>query len=571
MPQAINIIKRSVRAVFALVILLPVIVFLIRTIEDGWKTIAIAVIPLALALRFGSPLFRRVENLLARVARRRAIAVLLVAFFAFAVSVSLSISKGVRDPDVTDEFSYLLAADTFANGRLTNPPHPMWMYFETIHVIQQPTYASKYPPGQGLALAAGIIIAGHPIVGVWLSLAMAAAALCWMLMAWMPARWAFAGGLMIVFHPMFLQWSQSYWGGALAVCGGAIAAGAFRCMMKKQRARDAILMGAGMAILALSRPFEGLILSMCLGIALLTWMLKRNSMLASLRQVVLPLGVMVALTLCWTGFYNWRVTGNPLRMAYSVHEEAYGIAPLFVFQKLRPEPHYNHEAIRNLHTGWELSNYLDQQSLVGFLNGLLSKLGSLLEWNFRSLAFLVPLLMLPAALSRDRWTRFAFIVIFVCVAAIALETWLLPHYFSPLVGLFYLIALQAMRRLRAISWRGQRVGRAITRATLILAIALLLASWVNWPAVDRSGWNSERARMIEEMKRGGERHLIMVRYGPRHLLHQEWVHNEADIDRATVIWARGTKDDGPLMEYFKDRRVWLLSVDDGRAVLSPYQ
>jgi hypothetical protein len=65
-----------------------------------------------------------------------------------------------------------------------------------MHVLQQPTYASKYPPAQGLVLALGQVLCDQPIVGVWLSGALASAAICWMLLGCLRPRWAALGGVL---------------------------------------------------------------------------------------------------------------------------------------------------------------------------------------------------------------------------------------------------------------------------------------------------------------------------------------------------------------------------------------
>src|SRR6476646_5276394 len=68
---------------------------------------------------------------ISRIARHRSVSIALVGLTSFLLSAGLSISLRMPQPDVHDEFSYLLAGDTFAHGRLTNPPHPMWVHFES--------------------------------------------------------------------------------------------------------------------------------------------------------------------------------------------------------------------------------------------------------------------------------------------------------------------------------------------------------------------------------------------------------------------------------------------------------
>ncbi len=53
-------------------------------------------------------------------------------------------------------------------------------------------------------------------------------------------------------------------------------------------------------------------------------------------------------------------------------------------------------------------------------------------------------------------------------------------------------------------------------------------------------------------------HLIIVRYESGHSPHDEWVYNDADIDRAKVVWARemDPQQNQKLLKYFANRQAW---------------
>ena len=474
----------------------------------------------------------------------------------------------------------------------------MHAHFETMHVLQQPTYGSKYTPGQGLLLAAGKVIGGHFIVGSYLGTALACAATCWMLMAWVRPKWALIGGILCAFHPFVLEWGQSFWGGTLPLLGGSLLLGGVRRAAVRPGPSEGFSMGLGMGVLALCRPYEGMILTVASLAMLTVWLIERQGRLAFVAAMRLlpgllpPLLIAAAVVL----LHNRAVTGRFEKLPYAAYEDRYSITPLFLIQDLRNrEIGFHSREMYQLYE-WTKAEYFRQKSR-GFVRMILDggvealalqfpgvdlvrsvmsldkgEIRYVLWTSFPWLLLQAPLYFNPAIAFR-RGTLPATLLLALFTSGLSIELWRYSHYAAAAMGLVLVLSLRSLRQWRLCTLRGWKVGLAAARASLLLALL--------WPlllTLSRLGQNdlisrfaSNRDRIMSELQ-DGRKHLVIVRYSPDHSFQTEWVYNEAEIDNAPVVWARdlGPERNARLHRYFSSRTTWLLEADQRHPHLVPY-
>jgi hypothetical protein len=461
----------------------------------------------------------------------------------------------IPKPSIYDEFSYLLQADTFAHGHLTNPAHPLWQFFESTYILQQPTYASRFPPAQGIMMALGQVLFGHPWFGVWLSAGALAATLCWALQGWLPPAWALLGAFIGLHLCLFSYWMNSYWGGAVTAIGGALVIGAWIRITRANQWRCAWLLGIGAVIVVLARPFEGLLLVIPALIAL--------GMAIRTARVWLPIALVGLAGASWLAYDNYRVTGHSLRLPYREYYEQYEIVPPFSFVSLSTSPrafrHFDLES-RNRET-YERAR--DWRLLIDRPLDWLT----LLRYYYGNLIWLLPVAVFAPVLWRSKKMRFLAVLVGVIGAASLTEVWWYPHYGAPFLAALLILLAQSMRYLRHWEYHGREVGRFLVSAMPVAVFMVMIASEAEAIATHRTvdQLQAKHAQITQKesierqvLEKHPGRHIVFVSYAGLPSPHEEWIYNPADIDNAPVIWALdlGWTQNEKLRRHYAERSVW---------------
>ncbi|HEY3837516.1 MAG TPA: hypothetical protein VGL72_13130, partial [Bryobacteraceae bacterium] len=416
-------------------------------------------------------------------AQRNYLAMLILAALPVALRLALLPHFPVPAPGGSDDFSHLLVADTLGHFRLANPPHPLHQFFEAIYVLQEPSYSSMYPPGQGLLLAVGRMIFGTPWAGVLLSVSAFCAVCYWMLRAWVSATWALAGALLAVyqFGPLN-QWMNTYWANAIPALAGCLVFGVIgRAFAGRITALHGAILGVGLALHLITRPFESTLLALSV--------LMFLPFLTGYRDLIRPAGIAVLVLVpaaVLLLFQNHAVTGSWTTMPYVLSRYQYGIPATFCFQP-NPTPH------RQLTPEQDL-DYWAQTAIHGDAPETLKTFFERFGYRLRYYRFFFMPPLYLALLAFLFVVRRRYLGVIAAVAIFAFGSNLYPYFYPHYVGaatcLFVLMSVVGLSRLNRLRNLG---------SVLFLLCTAIFIGWYGirlagdeslFPALAYDDWNT---------------------------------------------------------------------------------
>jgi hypothetical protein len=521
-----------------------------------------------------------------------------------ALRLALLPQAGAPISSSADDGSYLLLADTLSHLRLANPTHLFYRFFESNFVLQQPSYSSIFPLGQGIALAVGRAIFGHPWAGVLLTEAALCALCYWMLRGWVSAGWALVGGVLAVFQlgPL-TYWMNSYWGGAVSGIAGCLVFGSLprlttpsgedplhhfrnasggppgppKSLQPKAdegvgrgpggppHTRNAILLGAGLGLELLTRPYECVFLAAV--VALFVFFNWRRLALAAPLIIAATLPA-VSLTLA----QNKAVTGSWTTLPYMESRYQYGVPTTFTMHA-DPVPH--RDLTPEQQRGYDVQSEVhDRESARSLWARLLDRADYVRFFLSPALYVAVPVFLFTLRNRRLWWPTASILLLLV---GSAFYPYFYPHYIAAVACAFLLVAIAGLKRM--------------PRMAADVVVFLAVAHFMFWYGVHAYG-NRDfldafgpfelfdfvnhgdpegRLPILKRLEQAPRGQLVFVRYAPFHPL-REWITNAAEIDRSKVIWALdlGSEEDSKLREYYPDRTVWLAEPDARPPRLLPY-
>ena len=476
-------------------------------------------------------------------------------------------------PVVHDEMAYVLQAGIFARARWALPSPPLPMFWEQMHVITEPTLASKYFPGHSLVLAVGAL-AGWPALMPLLLQSTIAALLFVLARRVANGAVAFVAWTTWLFSPMVLYLGSSYYSEATT---GACWLAAWYALLEWRASRKlpwllAVAFLTGWC--AITRPLTGLAFAVPVAIVVLRDVVRQHRWrdLACAAAVgALVLAILPLWSARTTG--DWRVTPLSLYtrmyMPYDVPGFGLDTTPLA------------HAATRDLEK-WngvyraQHVNHVPSRLLEIFAERWRSLWMKLWETSSGIVGVFAVLgiftLRAPAAFALGS----GIVLILAYLSYGTPAEWTLYYYESTPAFAFLAAAGMAWaasligRPVRAsdaamFDWTSVRYTRALVSTGLVLTLPGLVAlQLVHRQHIDDRKYLVAFDGLLASIP--DRRAIVFVRYSPAHDPHVSLVRNSADPgdERIWVVHDRGDRDNARLLALAPERKAYLFDDAFGR-------
>jgi hypothetical protein len=349
------------------------------------------------------------------------------------------------------------------------------------------------------------------------------------------------------------------------------------------RWRDSALLGCGLSLQLLTRPFEFCFLVLST-LAFFFLTIRRGFCWKSARTAAfiacLPLFASFALT----ALHNKRVTGSWTTLPYMLYRYQYGMPASFTFQP-NPIPHRQLTEEQDLaYRAQSVIHGVDPETPRAYLERL--------AFRARFLRFfLLPPLYIAAIASMFGIRSLRLVWIILTIGTFLLGSnfypYFFPHYVAAIAGLFVLLAVLGLQQLDDVTIRDRTL--PVRLGSLILLICVVhFAFWFvvhasssrylrstllpfeSWDYINY-GDPQGRTAVRNQLARQPGKKLVFVHYAPSHRF-EEWIDNGAEIDKQSVVLVNdlGSMANNKILAYYPDRAAWLLEPDQSPPRLTRY-
>ncbi len=461
-------------------------------------------------------------------------------------------------PVFFDEFAYLLIGDTISNGRLCNPTHPHYQFFESFQIQHLPCYTGRFPPLLGFVYAIPLALNLHPLLGVIVLHLLAIILTYHVLRNNFSITTTTILSLLVALHPHIIaSWVLTYWGGLGSFVGALLTLNTVLNYRKKYHFLYCLLFVVGGLMLLSGRPFEGLVL--------LFGMLFCLSRLVSTeltKKTIILLFMLTAFTaIIFWGWYNYHTTGSATTSAYSRYQDKYSIAQPFVFSNNNYPNSFAYPEMKEFYLEEAQQAVSRKESLLSYSNFVFKKIGR----HFRSYLSIGILLLFLFIFYQRISHPLANFTIGMLVMIIAIG--FLPiafdnsHYSAPYAVILFLGLAILIENILCCRLAQRWKILIITGYFIILTTELVNTVSTTHEYLQSSIFSSKK-EVFQPLIDDQRQHLVFVKY-QNHELGHEVVYNSANIDQQKIVIARflNPLENQLLINYYPTRQKWLLIID----------